>query len=444
MIVRTVQTRGKLRGTWLLAGLIGVALAGTAWGAPIEIDGNVIDDPGDGADWCEIVYGAPGCVILFSGVVPDLPPRTIFTGGGSKDIQDISSWEWKDGSVPNKDDIRNAMVALAIDPDTGHRFIAFAADRHANNGSAQIGFWLFQDEVCRIGETSGTFAGQHVDGDLLVLAEYEVGGTEPDLKVYKWEAGWPDPPNLRPLGETPQPGLEADTNHILLGPADTCFAPDVWEFKPKHGDDNTYPEMSWFEGSVDLDMYLPEVICFSTFVIETRSSHEPNATLKDFVCGSFDTCADISGKKEEVQSVIGDDPPSCDNVIGSLADWEIRLLDANGDLVTEDALGQPLENPTCTEADGSYEFRNLLNGQEFTVCEVVPDWQPDQNYTWLPCLPPDGTVGDSVSPGSCPTGEGTEFCHPMFTLDVDATGMDFRNFKQLITTEFNIISNELF
>src|SRR5690348_961824 len=36
---------------------------------------------------------------------------SIFTGGGSKDPQDLSSWNWKDGSVPDKDNLQHAFAA---------------------------------------------------------------------------------------------------------------------------------------------------------------------------------------------------------------------------------------------------------------------------------------------------------------------------------------------
>lgn len=42
---------------------------------------------------------------------PHPAPQSIFTGGGSKDPLDISQWKYKDGAVPDKDDITNAYAA---------------------------------------------------------------------------------------------------------------------------------------------------------------------------------------------------------------------------------------------------------------------------------------------------------------------------------------------
>src|SRR5215813_13987406 len=43
---------------------------------------------------------------------------TIFTQGGSKDINDISQWSYTSGSVPDKDELTHAMVA-AYNVNTG-------------------------------------------------------------------------------------------------------------------------------------------------------------------------------------------------------------------------------------------------------------------------------------------------------------------------------------
>ena len=56
-----------------------------------------------------------GSANVFTGINSDPAPQTIFTGG-RKDIQDIPDWGWKDGSVPDKDDITNAYDAAACYP----------------------------------------------------------------------------------------------------------------------------------------------------------------------------------------------------------------------------------------------------------------------------------------------------------------------------------------
>ena len=55
----------------------------------------------------------------------------------------------------------------------GDTWVYFGADRFDAEGDAQIGFWFFQDEI---GIANGDFTGEHVDGDVLILAEYTNGG----------------------------------------------------------------------------------------------------------------------------------------------------------------------------------------------------------------------------------------------------------------------------
>ena len=52
-----------------------------------------------------------------------------------------------------------------------------------------------------------------------------------------------------------------------------------------------FPANSLFEGGLDLaQVYDGNPPCFSSFLVETRSSQETTATLKDYVSGSFNTC----------------------------------------------------------------------------------------------------------------------------------------------------------
>ena len=83
----------------------------------------------------------------------------------------------------------------------------FGADRFTTNGTAQMGFWFFQQEVgqCTAANTAtcgpvGTFGpGVHQVGDILVLSDFTQGGARqrPRLPVgwfgrLRWRAR-PDP-----------------------------------------------------------------------------------------------------------------------------------------------------------------------------------------------------------------------------------------------------------
>src|SRR5262249_22480386 len=78
-----------------------------------QIDGDVLHTPtGSGDDWkdlftcsgnsCGPSAGGSAAVRAWTS---DFGTLSIFTGGGSKDQIDISQWQWKDGSVPDKDNL---------------------------------------------------------------------------------------------------------------------------------------------------------------------------------------------------------------------------------------------------------------------------------------------------------------------------------------------------
>ncbi|UCC31886.1 MAG: hypothetical protein JSU86_06330, partial [Phycisphaerales bacterium] len=115
----------------------------------IEIDGNPQDDPAAGLDWCCLDDGTcvdDARVLLFSGRVFDLCPDSPDPGAvasvvcvpaGDKETNSAFTQDTKDGqeigieangdwrhtvkSVPDKDDIVNAMAALLVDPISGHK-----------------------------------------------------------------------------------------------------------------------------------------------------------------------------------------------------------------------------------------------------------------------------------------------------------------------------------
>jgi hypothetical protein len=160
-----------LRIVQLLVLIAALALSATPVFADVGNDGvfeidapsaNVIPN-GNGDDWQTLFTCILGGGCTPSGqtpprsIVTDPAPQTIFTGGGSKDNNDITQWQWRDGNVPDKDDLITAFAAVYNVG--GSQRLYFGADRLAVNGDAQIGFWFFLNDV-RLG-TDGTF----VDGD---------------------------------------------------------------------------------------------------------------------------------------------------------------------------------------------------------------------------------------------------------------------------------------
>src|SRR5438094_9231612 len=83
-----------------------------------ELEGDIFDSPVGGPnDWENNLCSAPpspSTATVNTGVVLDPAPLSIFTQGGSKDKLDINNWAYKDGSVPDKDDIENSFAAQYI------------------------------------------------------------------------------------------------------------------------------------------------------------------------------------------------------------------------------------------------------------------------------------------------------------------------------------------
>src|SRR5205814_8726417 len=73
-----------------------------------------------------------------------------------------------------------------------------------------------------------------------------------------------------------------------------------WNYTPKSGSSQVFPDGGFFEGFIDLTQIVfptTGTLCFNQMVFETRSSQSISATLKDFVLGNIETCGSISGRK---------------------------------------------------------------------------------------------------------------------------------------------------
>jgi hypothetical protein len=247
---------------------------------------------------------------------------SIFTGGGSKDPQDISDWAWKDGAggLPDKDNLRDAFAARYLQDGDANTLddcpagttcdvLYLGSDRFDNSGDAQEGFWFLQN-ACKLG--SGKVGGGtsfectdptpnsdpaddfHREGDLLVLSDFSNGGGTATINIYKWvTSGGDTSTHLEFLaGGTDvkcDPALTADDFCGIVNPDDGTPAP--WSFTDKSGN-TSFLNGEFFEAGINLSS--PQINlggeCFATLVSETRSSTSPTATLKDFVLGQFAQC----------------------------------------------------------------------------------------------------------------------------------------------------------
>jgi hypothetical protein len=192
---------------------------------------------------------------------------------GSKDFLFAADLRWAVSQTKAKNDIANAAAVLT----DGKLF--FAGDRTSNNGDAQIAFWFYLNGTAPHVRADGTqdFAPEHAIGDLLILADFTGGGRNANVTVLKWvETGGNVPNTNGTLNTTNITGTVAENN------AGAAAIPAGWIFTS-----NSFATNEFYEGVIDLaGLNLPS-LCFSSFLLETRSSQSITASLDDFVGGSF-------------------------------------------------------------------------------------------------------------------------------------------------------------
>jgi hypothetical protein len=275
-----------------------------------ELDRNAVDVAvTDGDDW-DTLYDGGGNADGFSGVLEDISaPGEQFTGGGSKDNNDISQWLWKAGEPLDKDDITNAYTAAYTNTvDTGGNnigdlIIYYGLDRFANNGTAQVGFWFFQNKISLSNTAQGggfKFDGVHEIGDVLVQSNFTSGGRVSSVSVFEWvgSGGSNGALDLRFAGTD---CVDSDPNtpgdQTLAGDDPACATANIanedspWPYTPKSGTADVFPLSSFFEGGVNITRLIPGGSkCFPSFMAETRSSAPFDSRLNDFQLGDFELC----------------------------------------------------------------------------------------------------------------------------------------------------------
>jgi len=264
-----------------------------------EFDGNALGGGAPGIDWSTLFPSGGWSGAIAASFVDDgslAPPDvSYFTGGGSKDPHDVTDWAWTSGDVaPDKDELTHAFaVAYRATRDTGktnigNLLIGFGADRYADNGDAQIGFWFFRSSIIRA--AGGAFGGSHTVGDVLVLSDFTQGGRVGTVRVFKWVGAGGSDGSLDLLASATDCS-SAPPDDVACAEGNTAATASPWSFIPKSGSAGVFPQGSFFEGAIDVTRLVPGVTCFKSFMAETRSSQSVGAQLKDMVLGPFDTCA---------------------------------------------------------------------------------------------------------------------------------------------------------
>jgi hypothetical protein len=311
-----------------------------------EIDGDAVNGPEPGDDWSNVLLlGGTSGAIVHTGVVVDPPDGSIFTTGGSKDINDITQWRHKSGAVPDKDDISDAYAAAYV---AGQDLIIyFGADRVAVSGDSQLGFWFFKNDVSL--NANGTFNGAHAIGDILVLSDFTQGGAIGTVKIFEWvgSGGSDGALNLLDGGAVlgvPGANLFCLPDDNVCASINNVTTESPWNYVPKGSTtDQPFPPGAFFEGGVNITQLVPGNTCFSSFMAETRSSQSPTATLKDFDLGNFDTCAISVTKTCDVAHL---NPPGSSHLFtatysGTVTNSGVSALPTGTEITVVDDAGTP-------------------------------------------------------------------------------------------------------
>lgn len=283
----------------LALGFPGMAMA-VAPGSVFELDGNSVVN-GSLDDWDPLnTSGQPNHSLVN---VFDSEPAggNVFTGGQTKDPIDIPSWQWKLGATPDKDLITNGYAAAYNSG--GDLIIVFGADRFATNGDANIGIWFFQENVAPIGTSGGTFSGKHVNNDVFIVSAFTGGGGTSTISVYIWDDSCTKAVNKPVAGQCAALNLRlkfsSEQSSTCGGGDPACAIVNTapitvaWDYASKFGGPtNSIPTGGFYEGGIDLSALLgtTDLPCFTSWLIETRSSQTPSSVLKDFVAGAFPLC----------------------------------------------------------------------------------------------------------------------------------------------------------
>lgn len=386
MTLSRTNPRAKPRWLMLLAVVAGmlVLVSGTALAVlpssqgVFELDGNAQNDNAvAGDDWSNLWEGCPSgtnstvggnfveCSFVGQGTEGLGSDASYFTGGGSKDVNDVTQWRYNGNAVPDKNQITNAYAAQYSKD--GRQLVYFGADRYSNDGDSSLGFWFFKGNVS-LG-ANGTFSGTHENGDIFIVSDFSNGGSIGTVVAYRWMNG----ALTGPIGQGGDCATAPSTANVCARVnGSATAAPWPYNPKPNVGSEGTLPTNTFFEGGIDLTALAGGQTCFSTFLAETRSSTSTTAQLKDFALGSFDTCdARISIT------------PSGVNAVGTAHDFTVTVersfggafegvsgVVVNGSLVAGSTLPNSALNPASCTTNSSGQCTLTVNSTSAGVAVV--------------------------------------------------------------------------
>jgi hypothetical protein len=216
---------------------------------------------------------------------------TTFEGGSSKDVYDISKWQWgPDSNEQAKTNIFHSMAYGQKVNNNNELIIYFGADRLGGEpANSAFGFWFIQDETFNIkGTTSGSFTGTHFSGDLLITANFE---NPPQIKLYEW-IGHGTSGSLQERGSLSSKCDSTKSQTICAIYNEVLSFTSLGYPLSNNNPINQYAINTFMEGGINVGAWLNNntLPCYSKILSMTRTSTSETATLKDFTLGSFKTC----------------------------------------------------------------------------------------------------------------------------------------------------------
>ncbi len=292
---------GSLVGQWVRPAGFCLGLAGALlWVTPaafavddldlFELDGNTADSGAQvGDDFNTIYSGASGVASEQRFLIDDIGTTdnfdiSIFTGGGSKDDENISSWQHTSGNVNTKNDIHHGYAAGYVYRGlptattlTNDYIVYMGSDVVPSGGTISLSFWLLQDPAIAP-QGGGTWGGAHLAGDILVQAEIAANGTV-TVRADHWSGT-----QLTTFAT----GVTCNgAGGVLCGIANTAAITTPWLATVDKG--------RYFEAGINVsalyrNLGLPTG-CTTSILIETRSSTSQTAQLKDYTqIENFQSC----------------------------------------------------------------------------------------------------------------------------------------------------------
>jgi hypothetical protein len=364
-------------------------------------------------------------------------PDNSYFEPSTKDDQSISStggasvWGCTTASNPtDKNDILNSYSAAVVagsGTDAGDTILYTGGERYANDGSAFWGIWYFQaNNTCDASAGNAKFTSTKTDGDVLLLVNFDNGGANITIDAFKWHpcnatgtpiapskckdpavaAGFFTPALSGTVGGDCAAAAAADDVCATVNRANVTTP---WPTKDKTSAVNTLAVSEFFEAGFNITDALAGGTqgtepCFSSFLLETRSSSSIDATLKDFSGGNLQTCGSVTAHKYHDTNADGDDDGASDP---ALSGWTM-FIDKDNDGVKDTG-----EVSGVTDASGNVTFSNIKAGS-IKVCEVL-------TATWINSDPGLGTPGTPAT--------GTALCQTVNVTVGGSTTIDFGNYQ---------------